>query len=98
MPRSKKKRFDPVNIGKRFLLKRVIDSSGVSGVGYVAFGICMPSGKVIIEWLTETSSEAIYSSLEDCVAVHGHSGNTVIEWIDGCDLKLIPASPGGKNA
>ena len=88
MPRKKKTPEQPKSspIGRRFYLKRVVDASGVSGTGRVAFGIQMPSGKAVIEWLTSTPSEGIYNSLEECLKVHGHEGATNVEWIDALDL------------
>lgn len=84
--KKKVKETVPSPIGKRFFLKRTEDVSGVSGTGRVAFGIQMPSGKVVIEWLTATSSEGIYNSVEECIHIHGHEGSTEIEWIDSVSL------------
>ncbi len=87
MPRKKK--IINTNIGKRFLLKRNVDDSGVSGTGYVAFGIEWPSKKVTIEWIVgENISREEHETLENCMAVHGHGKHTVVEWIDSCDLKI----------
>lgn len=85
---KKKKAKGPQSspIGRRFFLKRTEDVSGISGTGRVAFGIQMPSGRVVIEWLTSTSSEGIYNSVEECIQIHGHEGATAIEWIDSVDL------------
>lgn len=75
---------------RRFWLHRHEDESGVSGTGVVAVGVQMPSGKVAMEWLnaanetvdTEDNGWAIYSSIEDAEAVHGHDGRTEIKWLD----------------
>lgn len=85
MPR-KKKQSHSSPIGRRFYLKRVTDVSGVSGIGRVAFGIEMPSGRAVIEWLTSTTSEGIYNSVDECIQIHGHGGDTEIEWIDTLTL------------
>jgi hypothetical protein len=72
-----------VKVCKRFLLKRKIDDSGVSGTGYVAAGVEWPSKKVTIEWIVgEHVSQETHESLEDCMAIHGHGGHTVVEWLD----------------
>jgi hypothetical protein len=87
MPRKKKQTVSQSSpIGRRFYLKRTVDVSGVSGAGRVAFGIEMPSGKAVIEWLTATSSEGIYNSVDECIKIHGHEGSTEIEWIDTLTL------------
>ena len=70
-------------IGSRFVLKRNVDDSGVSGTGYVAFGIVLPSGKVVIEWTVGTHrSIEIHNSIADCMAIHGHGDHTITEWVD----------------
>jgi hypothetical protein len=78
----------PVVIGRRFLLKRKIDDSGVSGTGYVAFGVQWPSGKVTIEWLSDITSHEDHNNIDECMAVHGHGKHTVVEWIDSVELAL----------
>jgi hypothetical protein len=75
---------------KRFLLNRLEDETGISGTGYVAEGVEFSSGKVAMRWRTETSSMAFYESIVDVDRLHGHSGRTVIEWIDSG-----PLVPGG---
>jgi hypothetical protein len=85
---ARKKKLKEVPVGRRFFLKRRVDSSGVSGVGFVAFGVEMPSRKIVLEWLSEHTSDAIYETLEDCLAIHGHGGNTVVEWIDGLHFTM----------
>lgn len=61
---------------KSFYLDRGEDESGVSGTGVVAVGVVLPSGKVVMEWLTFHTSLAIYNNLEDVEKIHGHSGAT----------------------
>lgn len=67
---------------RRFNLVRNEDESGVSGTGIVAQGIQFDTGKCAMAWLTNVSSVAIYESITDLEAIHGHGGKTVIEWID----------------
>lgn len=61
---------------KNFYLKRNEDESGVSGTGIVAVGVILPSGHCVLEWLTFTSSIAIYKSINDLIEIHGHNGKT----------------------
>jgi hypothetical protein len=63
---------------KHFYLKRNEDESGVSGTGIVAQGVQLPSGHCVLEWLTFTSSIAIYKSLNDVIEIHGHNGKTEV--------------------
>lgn len=69
---------------KTFHLNRKVDESGVSGTGIVAEGVQFSDGTCVMHWLTHTASIAIYSDIDKLVAVHGHDGNTVVEWADNC--------------
>jgi predicted RNase H-like HicB family nuclease len=62
----------------KFFLDRIEDASGVSGIGRVAEGIIFSNGKCALCWLTETSSVAMYETLDDLMQVHGHGGKTRI--------------------
>ncbi|WP_411955519.1 hypothetical protein ACKXGF_07400 [Alkalibacillus sp. S2W] len=65
---------------ERFYLLRNDDETGVSGTGIVATGVVLPSGKAIMEWLSEHTSVAIYESIEELEAIHGHNGRTVVKF------------------
>jgi hypothetical protein len=65
---------------KRFKVMRRTDVSGVSGTGHVADGVMFWNGHCVICWRTAASSIAIYESIEDLMAIHGHDGNTEIIW------------------
>lgn len=67
---------------KRFVLNRLVDATGISGVGIVAEGIQFSNGKCALTWLTLVTSVALYESIEDLIAIHGHDGSTQIEWLD----------------
>ena len=67
---------------RRFVLNRRQDTSGISGTGIVAEGVQLSSGKCILSWYTRVSSVNIYESIEDLIFIHGHGGNSVIDWID----------------
>ncbi len=63
---------------KQFYLKRNIDESGISGTGIVAQGVIFPNGKCCMSWNTQTSSIAIYDSINDIKTIHGHEGKTKV--------------------
>lgn len=80
---------------RRFFLERTVDATGVSGTGTVAQGVVINGGhgrvKVVLSWMTEHTSVAVYDSLEALEAIHLHGGATKIRWEDpicfacGCD-------------
>lgn len=63
-----------------FKLYRDEDPSGVSGVGFVAEGVQFASGKCVLAWTTAVQSIAVYDSIADLVAIHGHDGKTRVRW------------------
>lgn len=65
---------------KKFYLYRMEDESGVSGIGYVAEGVCFSNGKCVISWTTKYTSIAVYDSVADLENIHGHNGKTIIKW------------------
>ncbi len=67
---------------KRFHLIRQVDVSNFSGTGTVVEGIMFSDGSCAVRWLTKYTSWAIYNSIEDVIAIHGHEGATNVEWID----------------
>lgn len=67
---------------KLFHLERLEDETGVSGSGTVAEGVEFSNGKCVLNWLTAWSSVAVYDSIEDVEAIHGHNGKTIIVWED----------------
>lgn len=77
---------------RRFVLNRVEDISGVSGVGVVAEGIRFSDGSVALRWLVPagnpgsgnpTSVVFHDNGIASVEAIHGHSGSTEIVWVDG---------------
>lgn len=67
---------------KRFVLNRIVDVSGTSGIGIVAEGCLFSTGKVAVSWLGKYKSTVWFDCIEDCLFIHGHGGNTITEWID----------------
>lgn len=67
---------------RRFHLDREVDISGVSGTGIVCEGVEFSDGQVVIQWLTDLSSIAVYKCIDDLIAIHGHEGSTKLSWVD----------------
>lgn len=72
--------YHGVNI-RIFELHRAEDVSGVSGTGIVAEGVQFSDGTCALRWTTQHKSTAIYSSIEDLVAIHDHNGATRVAWL-----------------
>lgn len=62
----------------QFYLERVQDVNGVSGLGIVARGCILPSGKCVLEWQTFNSSVCIYNNIQDVHTIHNHKGKTKV--------------------
>ncbi len=67
------KQKHPIHL-RTFKLRRAKDVSGVSGTGDVAVGIVLPSGRCILEWLTQTRSFEMFDNFNEAMAIHGHDG------------------------
>lgn len=67
---------------RRFKLRRMVDETGISGIGVVAEGIVFSNGKCALCWTTDLASIAIYDDMATLEAIHGHNGTTVVEMID----------------
>jgi hypothetical protein len=67
---------------RRFALQRNEDESGISGTGIVAEGVQFITGKAVLNWTTDVRSVAVYDSLDELMAIHGHDGKTILVWID----------------
>lgn len=67
---------------RRFVLRRMVDVSGISGTGIVAEGVQFSDGHCSIRWMTAKQSNAQYESVQHILDIHGHSGSTVVEWLD----------------
>jgi len=68
--------WDNSELYTTFELVRDEDETGVSGTGIVASGIIWQDGKCAMHWHTAHTSTTTYDSLEDLIAIHGHSGKT----------------------
>jgi len=67
---------------RRFQLRRIEDVNGVSGTGIVVEGVQFSDGACAIRWVSRTPSTTHHDSIDNVIAVHGHDGKTVVEWID----------------
>jgi hypothetical protein len=68
---------------RRFVLRRTVDVSGVSGTGMVADGVLWPDGTASIRWREEHPSIVFWDRGRVSVEfIHGHGGATTIEWLD----------------
>jgi hypothetical protein len=67
---------------RRFRLIRHRDVSGVSGTGPVAEGVEFTDGAVAVRWYGDYPTTTVWDSIDSVIAIHGHGGATVVEWID----------------
>jgi len=67
---------------RRFQLHREVDETGISGTGIIAEGVEFTDGTASLRWLSEFKSTAVYASMTDLEAIHGHQGQTKIVWLD----------------
>ena len=65
-----------------FILIRKKDISGRSGTGVVAEGAIFQDGQAVLKWLREPFSLGIFTSIEELLSVHGHEGNTYVQFVD----------------
>ena len=75
-----RKDMTPTLLSRTFVLRRVVDESGISGTGDVAEGIEFSNGKCALCWLTRYRSVAVYDSIRELEAIHGHDGKTQVVW------------------
>lgn len=52
------------------------------GAGIVAEGVVFSDGTAAVRWLSENASTVMWSNIKDAMKVHGHDGETQINWID----------------
>lgn len=61
---------------------REVDVTGISGTGVVIEGIQFSDGVCAIRWMTDMPSTTHHDCIDNVVAVHGHNGQTRLEWMD----------------
>lgn len=69
---------------RTFHIYRYEDESGISGTGVIACGVQFPppNGRVILGWLTDINSVAVYNSVKELEHLHGHDGKSEVIWHD----------------
>jgi hypothetical protein len=66
---------------RQFNFIRTKDVSGISGTGVVLEGVEFTDGIVVVRWLSEHSSTAIYKNIDEFIIIHGHDGAGEIQWV-----------------
>lgn len=84
----------------RFVLVRHEDETGVATEqGWkpgevVAWGVRFPDGPTVIRWcVSGVRQTAVFASVEDVQAIHGHGGKTELCWLDGRSTLLDTLAP-----
>lgn len=67
---------------RRFVLERLEDVSGTSGIGVVAEGVEFSNGQVVLHWISQLESIEMCASMKVMEKIHGHEGRTVVRWFD----------------
>lgn len=67
---------------RRFYLNRAEDISGISGLGRVCEGVEWDNGKVSLCWFGTYHVLESADNIHTIEHIHGHSGKTVVEWLD----------------
>lgn len=66
---------------RKFVLNRVEDATGTSGVGTVAEGVEFSNGRVALHWLSQMDVVSVYDNIVVVEKLHGHDGRTKLEWV-----------------
>lgn len=79
---------DPEGWPRPFVLIRHEDETGVSteqGAApgdVVAWGVAFPDGPAVTRWcVSDVRQTAVFASVDDVVAIHGHGGKTQVKWM-----------------
>jgi hypothetical protein len=68
---------------RRFVLRRNVDVSGVSGTGVVAEGIVWTDGTATVRWFGMYGTCVFHDKgLDSILHIHGHDGKTLVEYLD----------------
>ena len=65
-----------------FILIREKAVTGRSGTGVIAEGAIFQDGQAVLKWLREPYALGIFASVEELLSVHGHEGNTYVQFMD----------------
>lgn len=67
-----------------FVLRRDVDTTGLSGTGVVADGAVFPDGKTVTRWrggTTGVSQTSVWDNVKHVQRIHGHDGATKLELV-----------------
>lgn len=73
---------------RRFVLIRHSDVTGISGTGIVAHAVEFTDGTCAVHWVGDFPCVQIWPSMaggngvNGVRVIHGHSGRTVVRWLD----------------
>lgn len=67
---------------KTYKLVRNKDVTGVSGTGIVGFIAELPSGRCVLEWISNHPTITIFNNIKEIELIHGHDGKSVIKCIE----------------
>lgn len=69
---------------RRFNLVRAVDETGVSGTGIVAEGVQFTDGVIALRWCGKWPASVVFyqGGVAAVEAVHGHGGQTTMDWLD----------------
>lgn len=68
-------------MARRFHLNRVVDESGMSGLGRVSEGVVLPNGLAVMWWVVPPHSVQIYPDIEALHFIHKHGGKNTTELV-----------------
>jgi hypothetical protein len=66
---------------QHFHLNRLVDESGMSGLGKVAEGVILPNGAAVMWWLVRPHSIQIYRTIDDLHFIHRHGTKNTTELV-----------------
>lgn len=75
---------------RRFVLRRLVDRSGLSGTGDVAEGVEFWNGQVALTWRSPWTVVSTFPSMEQVEQIHGRGGEAAVVWLDD---EHAPESP-----
>lgn len=76
-------RFDPtIPTGRRFVIERLADPTGVSSTGVIIDGIRWPDGRVAERWRGDDRSDVQWDDMGAVERRHCYGGHSRIVWID----------------
>lgn len=79
--------------GRRFVLRRHEDLTGMSGEGTVADGVLWPDGTASVRWRGEHPSIVFWDRGRASVEfIHGHAGATEVQFLDTDDEPIEQTS------